>query len=252
MIIDSFDVESEAIITPSAFFGEKNKICDIAIATFSREIFPAVLEVFPNEKIGEMKAANRIKPVYLLKVNNLKIAFYLSEIGASLSGTDIIEVNWMTGAEKYILFGSAGSLDKEKTKGKYVIPYEAYRDEGMSYHYAPPQNYIQIKNAEAIENVFRTLDLPYVKGRVWTTDAIYRETHSLVEKRKSEGCIAVEMELAGMQAVCDFYNIELYDFLVTGDIVDQLNYTTKGLHDANHNLDKFYVALKLAEMINES
>ena len=81
-----------------------------------------------------MKAANRIKPVYLLNVNNLKIAFYLSEIGASLSGTDIIEVNWMTGAKKFILFGSAGSLDKETTKGKYVIPYEAYRDEGMSYH----------------------------------------------------------------------------------------------------------------------
>ena len=57
------------------------------------------------------------------------------------------------------------------------------------------------------------------------------------------------MELAGMQAVCDFYNIELYDFLVTGDIVDQLEYTSEGLHDANHNLDKFYVALKIAEMI---
>lgn len=122
----------------------------------------------------------------------------------------------------------------------------------MSYHYAPPQNYIQIKNAEVIENIFRTLDLPYVKGRVWTTDAIYRETRNLVEKRKSEGCIAVEMELAGMQAVCDFYNIELYNFLVTGDVVDQPDYTPKGLHDANHNLDKFYVALKLAEVINES
>lgn len=111
MISDSFDMESEAIITPSSFFGEKGKICDIAIATFSREIFPAVLKLFENEKIGEMKAANRIKPVYLLDVNNLKIAFYLSEIGASLSGTDIIEVNWMTGAKKFILFGSAGSLD---------------------------------------------------------------------------------------------------------------------------------------------
>ena len=28
------------------------------------------------------------------------------------------------------------------------------------------------------------------------------------------------------RAVCDFYNIELYDFLVTGDIVDQLEYTS--------------------------
>ena len=72
MISDSFDMESEAIITPSSFFGEKGKICDIAIATFSREIFPAVLKLFENEKIGEMKAANRIKPVYPLDVNNLK------------------------------------------------------------------------------------------------------------------------------------------------------------------------------------
>ena len=197
MISDSFDMESEAIITPSSFLGEKGKICDIAIATFSREIFPAVLKLFENEKIGEMKAANRIKPVYLLDVNNLKIAFYLSEIGAS------------------------------------------------------PKDYIQIKNAEVMENIFKALELPYVMGKVWTTDAIYRETRNLVEKRKSEGCIAVEMELAGMQAVCDFYNIELYDFLVTGDIVDSLDYTPEGLHDANHNLDKFYVALKIAEMINK-
>ena len=126
-----------------------------------------------------------------------------------------------------------------------------YRDEGMSYHYASPKDYIQIKNAEVMENIFKALELPYVMGKVWTTDAIYRETRNLVEKRKSEGCIAVEMELAGMQAVCDFYNIELYDFLVTGDIVDQLEYTSEGLHDANHNLDKFYVALKIAEMINK-
>lgn len=102
-----------------------------------------------------------------------------------------------------------------------------------------------------MEKFFKTLDLPYVKGRVWTTDAMYRETRNLVEKRKSEGCIAVEMELAGMQAVCDFHNIELYDFLVTGDVVDQPDYNTEGLHNANHNLNKFYVALKLAEMINE-
>ena len=52
-----------------------------------------------------------------------------------------------------------------------------------------------------MENIFKALELPYVMGKVWTTDAIYRETRNLVEKRKSEGCIAVEMELAGMQAV---------------------------------------------------
>lgn len=41
-----------------------------------------------------------------------------------------------------------------------------------------------------------------------------------MEKRKSEGCIAVEMECAGVQAVCDFRGLELYNFLFSGDLLD--------------------------------
>ena len=66
MITHSFDPHSGAIITPTALFGEQKGICNIAIATFSREIYPAVLERYPNEQIAEIRAANRIKPVHLL------------------------------------------------------------------------------------------------------------------------------------------------------------------------------------------
>lgn len=249
MIIDSFDTQSEAIISPQSFYGEQQHICDIAIGTFSREIYAAVLERFPNEVVGETSAANRIKPIHLLDVDGQKVLFYLSEIGATLAATDVIEINWKTGADKFILFGSAGSLDREQTTGKYVIPTEAYRDEGMSYHYAPPADYISVKNADIVAEIFSELGLPYVKGKVWTTDAIYRETRNHVIERKAEGCIAVEMELAGVQAVCDFHGIELYDFLVTGDVVDQPDYTPDGLHEANHDLDKFYVALEIAKRL---
>ncbi len=246
MIIDAFDPESEAIVSPKALVGEQRKLCDIAVGTFSREIYSAVLERFPNEQAGEIRAANWIRPVHLLTVNDKKIVFYLSEMGAALAGTDVIEINWLTGAGRFILFGSAGALDHEKTKGKYVIPSEAYRDEGMSYHYARPSDYITIKNADAVEKIFTKYGLPFVKGRVWTTDALYRETRGLAEKRKSEGCLAVEMELAGVQAVCDFHNIELYDFLVPGDVVDTENYTADGLQEANHDMQKFYAALRIA------
>lgn len=64
--------------------------------------------------------------------------------------------------------------------------------------------------------------------------------------------MAVEMELAGVQAVCDYHGIELYDFLVTGDVIDQIDYTPDGLHEANHGLEKFFVAVKIAEMLNEN
>ncbi len=251
MITDSFDNKSEAIISPKSFFGEKKYISDIAIATFSREIYPEVLRRYPNEQIDEIRSANWIRPVHLITVDGMKIVFYLSEIGSTLAGTDVIEINWKTGADKFIMFGSAGALDRIQTDGKYVIPTSAYRDEGMSYHYAPPADYVDVKNADFLAGVFERNGIPFVKGMVWTTDALYRETRGLVKKRKSEGCIAVEMELAGVQAVCDYHGLELYDFLVTGDILDQPEYTSEGLTEANHSLDKFYIAVKIANELGE-
>lgn len=81
------------------------------------------------------------------------------------------------------------------------------------------------------------------------TDAIYRETKAKFEARKSEGCIAVEMELAGVQAVCDYYVWNLYDFLVTRDVLDKAVYDISGLANANHNMDKLYIAIEIARRI---
>ena len=58
------------------------------------------------------------------------------------------------------------------------------------------------------------------------------------------------MELAGVQAVCNYHGFELYDFLVAGDVVDQPDYTPEGLHEANHSLDKFDIAIEIAKRIN--
>ena len=250
MITDSYHEERETLFTPGAMLGERRFICDTAIATFSYEIFTAVLEKYKHEEIGGVNSVNGYRPAYLLDVNGRKVIFYMSLIGSCLAGTHIIELQWQTGFKKLVMFGSAGALDSKATKGKFVIPTHAYRDEGLSYHYAPPSDYIEIKNSGALADIFRELGLPHVCGRVWTTDGIYRETRTAVEKRRSEGCIAVEMELAGVQAVCDYYGIELYDFLVTGDELDGDVYDYGGLDAANHSHNKFFVALKLLEKLD--
>ena len=85
---------------------------------------------------------------------------------------------------------------------------------------------------------------PYVLGKIWTTDSIVRETKGLVAKRKAEGCIAVEMEVSAVQATCDFYGLELYDFLEAGDVLEVSGYEVEGLNNANHNLGKLYIALE--------
>ena len=235
MITESYSEERESLFSPGAFFGERKYICDTAIITFSGEIFQAVIDRYPHREVAYIGSANGHKAIYAVDINGMEI--------------DIIEMQWQTGVKNLIIFGSCGALDSEATNGKYIVPTQAYRDEGMSYHYAPPSDYMDIKNADRLARILEQLRLPFVKGRVWTTDAPYRETKTAVEKRKSDGCIAVEMELAGVQAVCDFHGLELYSFLMTGDVLDGEEYELEGLSEANHCLDNFRIAVKIAEMI---
>ena len=249
MITDSFDARSKPLIGPEDFVGPQRHLCDVCILTFSDEILREMQTRCSMREAGELRTANGPRPYYLFEYGGRTIAAMLCWIGAALAGTDVVELNWLTGATKFVMFGSAGSLNRAATENRYVIPTEAYRDEGMSYHYAPPADYIEIPTAAQTEAFFQELGLPYVKGRVWTTDAFYRETRDQFEARRSEGCLAVEMELAGVQAVCDFHGFTLYDFLVTGDVLDAPSYESDGLPSANHGLDKLDIALYLAERI---
>lgn len=249
MITESFDNQSPPIISREAIYGKGGHVCDTCVITFSKKIFDDAVARYHSPQIAQIRVCNGDIPVHLLEVDGKKIAFYLSGIGSTMAGGFMEEINWIIGVRKFVVFGSAGSLDSMKTKGKYVIPTAAYRDEGMSYHYAPPADYIDISRSAAVASIMDDLKLPYVQGRCWTTDAFYRETQNQYKKRVAEGCIAVEMELAGLQAVCDFYGMELYPFLMTGDILESEDYHIADLQKANHALDNFAVALKIAMRI---
>jgi len=134
-----------------------------------------------------------------------------------------------------------------------MIPTEAYRDEGTSYHYAPPSDYIIVNNSDTVTDFMKKNGLPYVKGKTWTTDAFYRETINNFSKHKADGCISVEMECSGLQAMCDFRGLDLYMFFTSGDLLDAPKWDarhkkgeTKGTqHDVGH----FDIALELARFV---
>ncbi len=249
MIINSYDDKTEPLISLKEFYGEKKKIVSKCIITFSKVIYDFLIENNKCTIISEYGGCNGKFPIYSFYHENEKIAFYLSPLGSTGAAQTAIEVNWLTGADQFIMFGSCGSLAKEKTNGKFIIPTEAYRDEGMSYHYAPAADYIKIKNSDKLAKIFESLNIPYVQGRVWTTDAMLRETKGQVALRKAEGCIGVEMELAGVQSICDFYGFELYNFLQCGDVLLDNAYDVSGLKNANHDLKKIIIALELIKLI---
>ena len=156
MITDAFD-NSEVLFGTKDFYGEQKHLCDKCMVVFSEQIFEYMLDTYEHQEVGAIRCCNGITPVYVFDIEGMKITGYLSHIGSALAGGDVIEANWLTGAVKFIMFGSAGSLDSGLTTGKFVIPTHSYREEGLSYHYAPPADYIEVKNAKIVKAIFDEL-----------------------------------------------------------------------------------------------
>lgn len=251
MITDSFDNKSPAKINVKK---SGNAVpVDAVIFTFSQEIEKYVIAHYDCEKVGEFLMGCGPTSAYLLKYNGNRFGFYRTWVGAPACVAPIEELSTVFIAEKIIHFGGAGCLNKEIARGKIMIPTEAYRDEGTSYHYAPASDYIRIKNHNVVKSFMEENRIPYVLGKTWTTDAFYRETVNNFERHKADGCISVEMEGSAVQAVCDFRGLEVYMFFTGGDLLDAPEWTNrkeKGqIEHTQHDPGHFNIALALAEYV---
>jgi uridine phosphorylase len=253
MITDSFDNKTNAKINPN--IGDGRVKCDACVVTFSNIIEEYVTKKFDTEIVGYIKTVNGKKPVYVINYNNKRIAFYKTILGAPTAVGCLEDVREIIDTDKYIVFGGAGCLDKAIARGKLMIPTEAYRDEGTSYHYAEPADYITVKNSSIVANFMNSKKLPYVIGKTWTTDAFYRETESNILKRKNDGCISVEMECSAFQAVCNFRGVEFYCFLSSGDLLDSPVWDERisdrdDYRGTQHDSRLFDIAIELADYVS--
>lgn len=213
---------SEPMLKVEYFYHTSEKVSDIGIITFSEKVIEWVLRNYKCEKVGEICCANGARAIYSASVNGCKVAFYMSMIGSAVAGSCIEDFAYLTGATKFIMFGSCGTLQSTKTEGKIIVPQCAYRDEGLSYHYLELENeYLDMPGWKKVENFFNDKKVSNIVGKTWTTDAIFRETKEKAERLRQEGCIAVEMECAGVQAVCQSKGFELYDFLFASDHLEE-------------------------------
>ena len=114
--------------------------------------------------------------------------------------------------------------------GHIIVPVSAVRDEGTSYHYLPPAREVEASPAgiAAIERTLQARGVPYMLGKTWTTDAIFRETPAKVQLRKSEGCLTVEMEAAAFFAVAQFRGVTFAQMLYGGDDVSGTEWDARG------------------------
>ncbi len=216
-IIHTFDPDSEEIVQVklSRSYQPVENFPETVIMTFQDRTFRLLQQVCPAEPAAVLRGGREI-PVYALCWQGRRVGILHSLMGGA--GTVcLLEGILARGAKKVLLYGSCGALDEGIAAGRFILPTAAYRDEGTSYHYLPAGDYVEVPTHRRLAEIFDELALPYILGKVWTTDGFYRETRNNMEKRRAEGCIAVDMECASVMAAAQFRGAEAYQFLYADD-----------------------------------
>jgi uridine phosphorylase len=112
----------------------------------------------------------------------------------------IAEELFASGCQLLISITSAGQITPAGQPPYFVILDRALRDEGTSYHYAPPADFADAdpKLVDWAEGVLQAQRQPFFVGASWTTDAPFRETEDAIAAARAQGILAVEMEAAAL------------------------------------------------------
>ncbi|MDE0213096.1 MAG: hypothetical protein OXN22_03335 [Deltaproteobacteria bacterium] len=107
------------------------------------------------------------------------------------------------GVETLVRVGSCGSLQRGVKVGDVVIATGAVRGDGASPRYVP-EDFDTVSHPHVLEALTRAaenLGVPVHHGRVFTTDALFRETPELVADLEAQGIAAIDMVTAAFLTV---------------------------------------------------
>jgi uridine phosphorylase len=212
-----FDPNPNAVINPSIHrprlgFPERAVLC-----WFGNVVAERTAELEP---VHEVPFEHGNHAVHVIEHRGEQVGLVSPGVGAPAAVTSF-EVLVALGATKLIGCGGAGIVRPGFDVGHVIVPTGAIRDEGTSYHYAPPDAAVvpHPRALVAIDDVLSEAGVPHDRGLVWTNDAFFRETAAKVARRREQGCIAVEMEAAALFAAAAFRGVVYGQLLYAGDDV---------------------------------
>ena len=222
-----FDDNPQAVIMPN-HEGLDLQLPKKCIYAFLEEEIDRFAQEVEAECVGEFVSATKTYPVYVMDYKGEKVCLAQAPVGSAPAAQFM---DWLIGygVEKIISTGTCGVLTNIE-ENAFLVPVRALRDEGASYHYAPPSRYmdVNVEAISAIEQVLEQLGVPYEEVMTWSTDGFYRETAEKVAYRKEEGCAVVEMECAALAAVAQLRGVVWGELLFTADsLADMDNYDSR-------------------------
>ncbi|MFH5797200.1 nucleoside phosphorylase [Haladaptatus sp. CMAA 1911] len=214
---DKYD--SPALFSPSDAIDEQG-------GDSEREIPRAILITYQRDFFERILAERADDPIPLVRdfevhpIDETVGVVGGFSIGAPATGT-VAENLIAAGAEVLCIVGGCGTLQRSIEPTDAVIADRAIRDEGVSYHYLPPEANAEpsSKLTDRLEARFDGSEVTAHRGTTWTTSAFYRETVDEIEQYASNGVVSVEMEAAALFAVAEYRGVDAAAVFDIGDLL---------------------------------
>lgn len=132
-----------------------------------------------------------------------------TEIVCSIQGKNLIRL------------GSCGALDENIKVGDLILTTASIRGDGVTPYYVDSTFETAPDPAltEALEKAAEKLGATLHKGKVWSTDALLRETKELVEEKAAAGAIAVDMVSSTFLTIAQLNKAKAASILAVSDNV---------------------------------
>ncbi len=131
------------------------------------------------------------------------------------------EVMCHAGIPNIIRIGTCGALDENIKVGDLVIVDKVIRGDGVTPYYVDKdfQTLADKKISDTLYEVAKAMGANVHRGCAWTTDALLRETREIVEAKRREGAIAVDMVSSTLLTIAQVYNVKAGSILAVSDNV---------------------------------
>ena len=235
-----FDTDQNAVIPPD-HEGLDLKLPKKGVLAFLGSTIEKYAAEHNLVQVANFDSITKKFPLFVMNYKGTDVCMIQAPVGSSAA---VQFLDWMIayGCTEVISSGSCGVL-VDMEENEFLVPWRALRDEGASYHYAPPSRFMDVdkRALKAIEKTLIEHNLKYREVITWSTDGFYRETKEKVDYRRSEGCSVVEMECAGLAACAKMRGAVWGQILYTADtLADAENYDER-----NWGNDSMEYALRL-------
>ena len=178
-----------------------------------------IKENFKTKTIAEKLPGFITRSEVIIVENHPDVCFLHGGYGAP-QAADVVETLNALGVKEFMLFGMIGGFSENIKIGDVVFPEKIYAEDGVSFHYGLPREFLINSCPEIFSDMFDYFKENnhecFVNNTV-TSVAVFRQTFEKEKYWRNKGLVGVEMEGSGYLATCEFLNLPHYAVFFCSD-----------------------------------